>query len=214
MNGWEPHMSGRRIRVLCVDDHELIREGMKSILCSQPDIEMLASAATGEHAIELYRELRPDVTLMDLRLPVMSGVTATKTILAEDPDARIIVLTTYDSGEDISRALEAGAATYLLKEALSDDLVRMVRDVHAGRRPMPLTPAGTAVRAKSALTPREADVLKLVARGLRNKEIANLLGVSEETVKTHIKGLLAKLGARDRTGAIALAVNQGLLKLP
>jgi DNA-binding NarL/FixJ family response regulator len=203
------------IRILCVDDHELIREGVKAIIEGQHDMEVVASAATGEHGVELYRKFRPDVTLMDLRLPTISGIEATKRLRAVDPSAKIIVLTTYTSGSEIAAALEAGASSYLLKESLGADLVRLVRQVHAGTHVHGhhRSFTTTADVESGDLTPRELDVLNLIAQGLRNKEIATLLGVTEETVKTHVKGLLAKLDARDRTAAISIAVSRGLLRL-
>jgi DNA-binding NarL/FixJ family response regulator len=202
-----------RIRVLCVDDHRLMREGIAFAIDREPDMEVAAAAANGVQALELYRRHRPDVTLMDLQLPLMNGLEAISAIRTEDPVARIIVLTMYQGDEDIYRALHAGAATYLLKDALIDDLPRVVREVHAGGRPIPPDVAEIlASRAwRHALTSREIDVLELIVRGNRNKEIAATLGVSHETVKVHVKNILTKLGVNDRSAAIAVALRRGII---
>jgi two-component system NarL family response regulator len=181
----------------------------------QPDMEVVAAAATGEESVELFRRFRPDVTLMDLQLPTMSGLDAIHAIRREDPNARIIVLTVFQGDEDIYRALKAGAATYLLKDAL-DDLARMVREVHAGGRPLPpnIQALLDARSAHPELTAREIEVLRLVVTGMRNREIAVQLGISEETAKVHIKNILAKLNVNDRTAAVAEAVRRGIIHLP
>lgn len=208
-------MAKPRIRVLCVDDHRVVREGITSMIGRQPDMEVIASAATGEQAIKLFQQHRPDVTLMDLQLPLMSGLDTICAIRSEFPEACIIVLTMYQGDEDIYGALHAGAATYLLKDALTHDLVQTVRDVHAGQRPIPPNVAERlADRVSHAvLTHREIAVVELIAKGQRNKEIAAELGITEETVKVHVKNLLAKLNVNDRTAAITVALRRGIIHL-
>ena len=208
-------MTPDRIRVLCVDDHRIVREGIAIIIGRQPDMEVVGLAATGDEAIASYQRVRPDVTLMDLQLGSVSGVEATRAICGADPTARIIVLTMYQGDEDIYRALEAGAATYLLKDTLSDDLVRIVRQVHAGEHPVrPDVQARLAERAtRPALTPREIQVIGLISEGMRNKEIAASLGISEETAQVHVKNILAKLHVQDRTAAVTVALRRGIIHL-
>jgi two-component system NarL family response regulator len=208
-------MTTSTIRVLCVDDHRVVREGIASMVGRQPDMEVVAAAATGEESVELFRQYRPDVTLMDLQLPTMSGLDAIHAIRREDPNARIIVLTVFQGDEDIYRALKAGAATYLLKDAL-DDLARMVREVHAGGRPLPpnIQALLAARSSHPELTAREIDVLRLVVKGLRNREIAVELGISEETAKVHVKNIFAKLDVPDRTAAVTVALRRGIIHLP
>lgn len=203
------------IRVLCVDDHPVVREGLRALLEREPDIEVVAIAEDGERAIALFEEHRPDVTVMDLKLPGMGGVDAVAAIRSRCAEARIIILTTYANEEDIFLAVQAGAASYLLKETLSDDLVRAVRDVHAGERPIP---SGIAARlasriAKPALTRREVEILRLVAKGFRNKEIAAALFISEDTAQVHVRNAIAKLGVHDRTEAVTVALKRGIIKL-
>ena len=203
------------IRFLCVDDHPLIRKGMAFILANEPDMQLVAEAADGEEAVRLFRELRPDVTLMDLRMPELDGIAATKVIRAEFPDARIIALTSYDGDQDIYRALDAGVRGYLLKEAVHTDVLRAIRTVQSGKR---LVPPEVAERlsehfSRIALTPRETEVLALVADGLGNREIADRLGRSSGTIKIHIENILAKLGAADRTQAVTIAIQRGILHL-
>lgn len=204
-----------RIRVLCVDDHRIVREGITLIISRQPDMEVVASAASGEESIDLHRQYRPDVTLMDLQLGGMSGVDAIRSIRRENPGARIVVLTMYQGDEDIFRALEAGASTYLLKDTLSDDLLRVVREVYAGNQPIrPEVEALLAKRAAGAtLTNREIEVIDLIAQGMRNKEIAATLGISEETAQVHVKHILAKLKVKDRSAAITVALKRGIIHL-
>lgn len=206
---------GRKIRVLCVDDHRLVREGLALIIDRQADMSVVAAASTGEEALVFYREHRPDITIMDLQLGGMSGVEAIKAIRREDPQARVIVLTMYQGDEDIYRALEAGAATYLLKDLPSEDLLKAIREVHDGQRPInPDVQARLAERAsRPALTPRELQVLQLVSQGLRNREIATALGISEETAQVHVKNILAKLQVNDRTAATAVALRRGIIHL-
>ena len=205
----------RAIRVLCVDDHRVMLDGLSLLLGRQPDMDVIAVATTGEEAVEHYARLQPDITLMDLQLPTMSGLEATRQICRAHPNARIVVLTMYQGDEDIYRALEAGAATYLLKDALSEDLVRVIREVHTGRRPIPSEVAAVlAARQKQpSLTPREIDVVRLIAEGMRNKEIAVTLGITEETAKVHVKNILAKLGVSDRAAVIPIALRRGIIHI-
>jgi DNA-binding NarL/FixJ family response regulator len=204
-----------RIRVLCVDDHRIVREGIGLIIARQADMEVVGSAATGEDAVLQFRRERPDVTLMDLQLPTMSGLDAIRSIRREDADARIIVLTMYQGDEDIHRALSAGATTYLLKDTLSDDLIRFVREVHAGRSPIRAdVKARLDERAgQPTLTPREVQVMELVSEGRRNKEIATLLGISEETVQVHLKNIFVKLKVGERTAAVNVALRRGIVHI-
>lgn len=204
------------IRVLCVDDHSIVRDGITFIIARQPDMTVVGSATTADEAVGMFRHHRPDITLMDLRLRGSSGTDAIEAIRREYPDARIIVLTMYDGDEDIYRALKAGAATYLLKDTLSDDLIRVVREVHSGKRPVhPYVEARLAERSSHpTLTPREVEVMELIMRGLRNKEIAPLLGISELTVQVHVKSIFAKLQVNDRTRAVQVALRRGIVHLP
>ena len=206
-------MTKPRIRVLCVDDHRIVREGIGLIIDRQTDMEVVGSAATGEEAVLLFMRERPDVTLMDLQLSTMSGLDAIRAIRREDAEARIIVLTMYQGDEDIHRALSAGATTYLLKDTLSDDLIRFVREVHAGRSPIRAdVKARLDERAgQPTLTPREVQVMELVYEGRRNKEIATLLGISEETVQVHLKNIFAKLKVGERTAAVNVALRRGIV---
>ena len=208
-------MSQTTIRVMCVEDHRIVREGLALIINQEPDMKIVGSCATVDEAIELYRTVRPDVTLMDLRLGGASGVDAIKAIRRENPDARIIVLTMYEGDEDIFRAHQAGATTYLLKDTLSSDLVRVVREVHAGERPvLPEVQARLAERASMpTLTSREIEVLQLISQGLRNKEVGAMLGITEGTVQIHVKNIFAKLNVNDRTGAVQVAVRRGLIHM-
>ena len=203
------------IRVLCVDDHLIVREGLSLIIAREPDMEVVGAAATGEEAVHLFARLRPHVTLMDLQLPTMSGLDAIRTIRREHSDARIIVLTVYQGDEDIHRALSAGATTYLLKDTLSTDLVRFVREVHAGRRPISANVKATLDEraAQPTLTPREVQVMELVSEGRRNKEIAALLHISEETVQVHLKNIFAKLKVNERTTAVNVALRRGIVHI-
>jgi two-component system NarL family response regulator len=202
------------IRILCVDDHRIVREGIARVIEREPDMHVVALAASGEESVRLYQQHVPDITLMDLRLPAMSGVDAIGTIRRSDPAARIIVLTMSRGDEDIYRALQAGAVTYLLKDTAFEDLTRIIREVHAGRTPeasaeVKAQLAGRAERP--ALTARELQVLELIRTGLRNREIAASLNISEETVQSHVKSILSKLEVRDRTGAIDVALRRGII---
>ncbi len=204
-----------RIRVFSVDDHALLREGIAAIITSEPDMILVAQAATGREAIRMFAQHRPDITLMDLRLPDMSGIDAIIAIRAEAPDARIIVLTTFDGDVEMQRALEAGARGYLLKSMPPKDMVAAIRQVHAGRKSIPAEVATQLAEhlADETLTPREVDVLSRVAGGNRNRDIADQLSISEETVKVHMKHIMDKLGASDRTQAVAIAIRRGIIQL-
>jgi len=203
------------IRVLCVDDHRIVREGIALIIAREPDLSVVAMAATADEAVAEFRRHVPDVTLMDLRLGTSSGIDAVREIRREHPSARIVVLTMYRGDEDIHRALSAGAVTYLLKDALSDDLIRTVREVHAGGNPLgPDVKARLDERAAHRpLTPREIEVLQLVSQGKRNKEIAALLGLSVDTVPVHLKNVFAKLHVKDRTAAVHVGLRRGILHI-
>jgi DNA-binding NarL/FixJ family response regulator len=203
------------IRILTADDHPLIRAGVSSFLATEPGIEVVAEATNGEEALERYREMRPDLVLMDLNMPVMDGLAATKAILEEFPDARIVALTTYAGDEDIHRALDAGAMGYLVKDMMVADVLKVIRMVMAGRRGIPPTIAATLAEhtPRIALTPRETEVISLVSTGLTNAQIAGRIGRTEETVKVHVKNILQKLDARDRTAAVSIALRRGFIRL-
>jgi DNA-binding NarL/FixJ family response regulator len=203
------------IRILCVDDHPLLREGISAMIKSQPDMELVAEASRGKEGLERFRQHRPDVTLMDLRLPDMNGIDAMAAIRTEFPDARIIILTTFEGDVEIQRALEAGARGYLLKSMPPKELLDGIRQVHAGKKRIP--PEIVAQLAEhlsdETLTAREVEVLQQVAGGNRNKDIAEHLFISEETVKVHVKHVMEKLGASDRTEAVAIAIRRGIIQL-
>ena len=203
------------ITVLSADDHPLIRAGLAAVLETEPDIRVVAEASNGEEAIEMYRAHRPDIVLMDLRMPVMDGLAATLAILAEFPDARVVMLTTYDGDEDIYRALEAGAKGYLLKDMLRTDILGVVRTVHSGRRgiPGPIAARLAEHTPRIALTPRELEVLALLAKGFSNPEIGRIIGRTEGTVKVHVKNILQKLEASDRTEAVTVAAQRGFIRI-
>jgi len=204
-----------RIRIFSVDDHQLIREGIAVLVNSTPDMVMVAQAANGREATQAFREHKPDVTLMDLRLPDMSGIEAMIAIRSEFPEARIIVLTTFEGDVEIQRALEAGARGYLLKSMPPSDLLDVIRQVHAGKKRIPQQIASQLAEhmGEESLTEREIGVLREVAEGNRNKDIAEKLFISEETVKVHIKHIMEKLGANDRTEAVAIGIRRGIIHL-
>lgn len=205
----------QRITVMCVDDHPLVREGLTRKISLQSDMEVVAMAANGEEALKQFEQHRPDVTLMDLNLPGISGLDTIIALRAAHPQARIIVLTMYTGDEDIHRALQAGAAAYVLKTTVSDDLIGVIRQVHTGARPMSSDVAAqlTARAVSPAVTAREKEVLQLMATGLRNKEIAATLRISEDTVEVHAKNIFAKLNVRDRTAAVTVALRRGIIHL-
>ncbi|HEX3878114.1 MAG TPA: response regulator transcription factor [Bryobacteraceae bacterium] len=203
------------IHILCVDDHPLLREGIAALIGNQADMEVVAEASTGREALEQFRQHRPDITLMDLQMPEMSGIDAMIAIRGEFPDARIIVLTTHAGDVQISRALKAGARGYLLKGLLRKELLDTIRAVHAGQRRLSSEVAAEIAEHVNdgVLTPREVDVLRLVAGGNPNKEIAAQLSLTEETVKSHIRSILSKLDANDRTHAVAIGLRRGIIQL-
>ena len=207
--------SSPSIRILSVDDHELVRKGLSAILSTEPDLELVAEASSGREAVLLFRKHRPDVTLMDLRLPEGGGVEATREIRNEFPEAKIIALTSYDGDQDIYRALEAGVRGYLLKEMVHADIVRAIRIVWSGKRFIPNEVMAhlNGFFPEVALTRREVEVLSLVARGFGNKEVGDVLGTAPGTVKIHVQSILSKLGAKDRTHAVTIALRRGIIHL-
>ena len=205
----------QRIRVLTVDDHPMIRDGIAAAVGAQPDMQIVGEAGNGREALEQYRALRPDVTLLDLNMPDVNGVDAINAIRTEFPDARIVVLTTYTGDVLALRALKAGALGYLLKSSLRKELLGAIRDVHRGRRHIPAEVALAIAEHVGAedLSEREIDVIRRVATGLSNKEIGAHLSISEQTVKTYMKSILSKLDANDRSHAITIALERGFIDL-
>ncbi len=204
-----------RIRVFSVDDHPLLQEGLAAIINNQPDMVLIAQASSAQEGIQLFRKHKPDVTLMDLRLPDKSGIDAMIAIRAEFPEARIIMLTTFEGDVEIQRALEAGARGYMLKSMPPKDLVEVIRQVHAGKKRIPPQLAAQLAEHMSDedLTAREIEVLSQIAGGNRNRDIAEKLFITEETVKVHIKHIMEKLGASDRTQAVAIGLRRGIIEL-
>ena len=203
------------IRILSVDDHALLRQGIAALVGNQSDMELVAEATNGREAVELFRKHLPDVTLMDLQMPEMNGIDALSAIRGEFPEARVIVLTTYTGDVQVFRALKAGARAYLLKGLLRKELTETIRAVHAGQKRLaPEIAAEIAEHAiDGSLTPREIDVLRLIAVGNANKEIGAQLSLTEETVKGHVKNIMAKLGAKDRTHAVTIGLKRGIFEL-
>jgi DNA-binding NarL/FixJ family response regulator len=203
------------IRIMTVDDHPLLREGIAAVLEGQPGLELVAEASTGEEAIERYRTLQPDLTLMDLQMPGMGGIAAIEAIRAEFPEARILVLTTYRGDMQALRAFRAGAQGYLLKSELRKDMLTTISQMMEGKRRVPDEIANDMAGHANddELTPRETQVLTHVATGAANRDVAALLGIAEETVKAHMKSILAKLQANDRTHAVAIALRRGIIEL-
>jgi DNA-binding NarL/FixJ family response regulator len=204
-----------QIRVLCVDDHPLMREGIAAVIQHEPDMLLVAEAASGREAIDAFRKHRPDITLMDIRMPDISGIDSMIAIRTEFPDARVIMLTTFEGDAEIKRALEAGAQGYMLKSMPRKQLVEMIRRVHAGKKHIPPEVAAHLAEhlGNETLSKREIEVLKKIACGNRNSDIAALLFISEETVKGHVKHIMEKLGASDRTEAVAIGVRRGIIQL-
>ena len=203
------------VRILSIDDHPLLREGIASIINSQPDLQLVADASSGGEGIQKHREHLPDITLLDLRLPDMSGIDALIAIRREFPAARVIMLTTFEGDMEIHRALEAGAFGYLLKSMPPNELVDAIRSVHRGKKRIPVEVAAHLAEhmGEDALTPREIEVLRHIAGGNRNRDIGERLFISEETVKVHIRHIMEKLGATDRTQAVSIAVRRGIVQL-
>ena len=204
-----------RIRILTVDDHPLMREGTAAMIRSQADMELVAEAANSSEALEKFREHRPDVTLMDIRLPGRSGIDTVSAIRSEFPEARILMLTTFEGDVEIQRALQAGARGYMLKSMPPSDLLAGIREVHAGKKRIPPEVAAHLAEhlGEESLTARELEVLQQVAGGNRNRDIAGRLFITEETVKVHMKHIMEKLGAKDRTDAVSIALRRGIIQL-
>lgn len=209
-------VKGAAIRLMTADDHPIYRRGLATLVSTYPDLTLVAEASNGREAVDLYRQHRPDVILMDLNMPLMTGVEATSAIVVEFPEARIIALTTWDGDADIRRVLDAGARGYLLKDGMGEEVVDAIRQVYAGKRTIPPGVAQRLVEfsPKDELTPRELEVLAEMAKGLSNKEIASALGRSEGTIKIHVVHILQKLEATDRTQAVMIGLQRGIIHLP
>ena len=206
---------GRPIRILIAEDHLIARVGVGAIVNAQPDMTVIAEATNGQQAVALYREHRPDVVLMDMRMPVMTGFNAVNAIRSEFPGARIVALSTYGGDEDIHRAFLAGVQAYLTKDVLHDELIQAIRAVHTGQKylPAPIAAALAAQLPRPDLSSRELEVLNLIVQGLSNKQIAYALGIAEHTVKNHVKSILSKLDVDDRTQAATAAIQRGIIHL-
>jgi two-component system NarL family response regulator len=204
-----------KIRILVAEDHLVARVGVSTIVNMQPDMTVVAEASNGQQAVELFRKHRPDVTLLDMRMPGMGGVEAATAIRAEFPAARMIALTTYGGDEDIRRALAAGVLAYLTKDVLHDELLKAIRAVNEGRTYLPAAVAASlaAQLPRPDLSAREVQVLELIVQGLPNKQIAYTLNIAEHTVKNHVKNILSKLGVQDRTQAATVAIQRGIIHL-
>jgi DNA-binding NarL/FixJ family response regulator len=205
----------QKLRILVADDHPVVRAGLAAVIDQEPDLSLVAQAENGERAVALYREHQPDIVLMDLRMPVMDGVDAIRNITRDFPASRILALTTYEGDADIRRALEAGSRGYLLKDMLLTEVINAIRAVARGERVIPATVAARLAEypERSELSERELEVLRLVARGLGNKEVARAIGRTTETVKIHLKNIFAKLAVSDRTQAVTVALDRGLIHL-
>lgn len=203
------------IRILLADDHPLLRDGVAGLVADQPDMELVGEASNGRDAIDQFRKHHPDITLLDLQMPEMNGIDAIIAIRGEFPEARIVVLTTYTGDTQILRALKAGAQAYLLKSMLRRELLETIRAVHKGQRRIPPEVAAQLAEhaADDTLTSREIEVLRLIAAGRANKLVAGDLSITEETVKGHVKNILSKLGASDRTHAVTIALKRGMIEL-
>ena len=204
-----------RIRVLVVDDHPVVRTGLGAVISLEPDFKLVGEAEDGAQAVAMVREQRPDVVLMDLRMPRMDGVSAIRAIRTESPEVRVLALTTYDGDVSIHRALEAGARGYLLKDMLLTEVVTAIRAVYRGERviPAPVAARLAEFTPRADLTEREVEVMQFAARGFSNREIASAIGRSDETVKLHLKNIFAKLGVADRTEAVTVAISRGILSV-
>jgi two-component system, NarL family, response regulator len=203
------------IRVMTADDHPIVRMGLKAIVANEPDMAVVAEASDGKAAVTLYEEHVPDVVLMDLRMPKLDGIAATRSIIDAHPEARVIALTSYEGDADVYRALDAGACGYLIKDMVGADVIGAIRTAVAGKRVIPPVVASKLAEftPRIDLTPREVEVLRLAAKGLRNKDIARVIGRTEETVKVHLKHVMQKLDVDDRTEAVTLAMQRGIIHL-